>query len=432
MRFEDLELAPELMRGLEDVGFVDCTAIQELALPYSLDGEDIAGQAQTGTGKTACFLLTAFERLLESDVAPRPGQPRAICIAPTRELAVQIADDAEVLARHTDLKISTIYGGVSFDKQRRDLRGGIDLMIGTPGRVIDYLRRGEMKLDDCRIAVIDEADRMFDMGFIKDLRYIMRKLPPKNSRQTMLFSATLNFTVMELAYEFMNRPREIAVEPEHIVVDQIEQVLYHVGAHEKFQLLLGLIHKHEPKRAIVFCNRKVVVERIAHRLNGNGIDCAAIIGDMQQSSRLKVIERFKAGDLRVLIATDVASRGLHVDNVSHVFNYDVPQDPEDYVHRIGRTGRMGAAGNAVTLACEEYVLHLPPVEHYVGYKIAVGTLSDDLFAIDDSPPPPRRSYGRGRFGGRGGVRPGGGGRGGGGRGGGGGGGQRGRRNRSRR
>ena len=410
MRFEDLDLAPELMRGIEDIGFVECTPIQALALPHSLDGLDIAGQAQTGTGKTACFLLTAFERLLEDPRPPRQGRPRAICIAPTRELAVQIADDAVLLGRHTDLSFATMYGGVGYEQQRHALREGVDLVIGTPGRVIDFLRRREMKLDDCEIAIIDEADRMFDMGFVRDLRFIMSRLPDKYDRQTMLFSATLSYTVMELAYEYMNEAVELAVEPENIVVEGIRQFVYHVGRREKFELLLGLIRHEEPERAMVFCNRKVVTERVARRLQGNGIDCAAIIGDMQQATRLKVIDRFKSGDLRVLCATDVASRGLHVDGVTHVFNYDVPQDPEDYVHRIGRTGRMGAGGCAMTLACEEYVLGLAAVEKYVKSKIALGPLSDDLFAEDMSPPEPR-SYRRG--GGRGhgrGDRPGGGGR----------------------
>ena len=424
MRFDDLDLAPELMRGIEDAGFIDCTPIQELALPWTLDGDDVAGQAQTGTGKTACFLLTAFTRLLESNQAARPGHARSICVAPTRELALQIADDAEVLGRHTGLRISTIYGGVGYDKQRRDLRAGIDVLIGTPGRIIDFLRRRELRLDMCEIAVIDEADRMFDMGFIQDLRYIMRSLPPLEKRQVLLFSATLNFNVVDLAYRFMNNAREITIEPEKIVVDGIDATLFHVGKHEKFELMLGLFALDKPKRAIIFCNRKRTVERIAQRLCGNGIDARGLMGDMPQAKRQKVIDLFKDGKLSVLVATDVASRGIHVDDVTHVFNYDVPQDPEDYVHRIGRTGRMGATGRAYTLACEEYVLQLPALESFIGQKIEVGELNDNMFVDDQAPPPPRRER-RGRGGDRGG-------RGGRSGGSGGGGERRGRRRRGRR
>ncbi len=427
MRFEDFDLAPALMRGIEDAGFVECTPVQELALPWTLDGKDVAGQAQTGTGKTACFLLTAFTRLLESDQAARPGHARAICIAPTRELAVQIADDAEVLGRHTGLRISTIYGGVGYDRQRRDLRAGIDVLIGTPGRVIDFLRRRELRLDKCEIAVIDEADRMFDMGFIQDLRYILRAIPPKGNRQVLLFSATLKFSVVELAYKFMEDPKEIQIEPEQIVVQAIDATLFHVGKHEKFQLLLGLLALDNPSRSIVFCNRKRDVERVAERLRGNEYDARALMGDMPQRKRQQVIDQFKEGGLPILVATDVASRGLHVDDVSHVFNYDVPQDPEDYVHRIGRTGRMGAVGRAYTLACEEYVLQLPALESFLKDKIPVGVLNDQMFVEDISPPPARRHRGRGHRG-----RPGRGGGGGHGGGRGTGGGGRGRRRRGRR
>ncbi|MFT7624789.1 MAG: ATP-dependent RNA helicase RhlB [Myxococcota bacterium] len=419
MRFEDLDLAPELMRGIEDAGFVTCTPIQEQSLPWTLEGDDLAGQAQTGTGKTAAFLLTAFSALLSSGKKARSGHARAICVAPTRELAIQIADDAMQLGKYTGLKISTIYGGVPFEKQRRDIEEGIDLLIGTPGRINDFLRRRELRLDMAEVGIVDEADRMFDMGFIQDIRFILHKLPPKGERQLLLFSATMNMSVATMGYQFMVEPREVTIEPEQVVVDKIETVLYHVGGHEKFQLLLGLLDDEDPDRAIIFCNRKVVVERVAERLRGNDYDAAAIIGDLPQNQRQKVIERFKDGDLRILVATDVASRGLHVDNITHVFNYDVPQDPEDYVHRIGRTARAGAEGKAITLACEDYVLQLPAVEKFVGAKITVGHLTDDMFAIDESPPPPRRPRsGGGRGGPRGGGRSGGGGHGGGGGGGG--------------
>ncbi len=417
MRFEDLDLAPELMRGIEDAGFETCTPIQEMALPWTLDGDDLAGQAQTGTGKTACFLLTAFSRLLESNRPARPGHARAICVAPTRELALQIADDAIMLGKYTDMRISTIYGGVGFERQRRDIEAGIDLLIGTPGRINDFLRRRELRLDTAEIGIVDEADRMFDMGFIQDLRFILRKLPRKGERQLLLFSATMSLNVVQLGYQFMLEPREVTIEPEQVVVEKIDATLFHVGGHEKFELLLGLLDSEDPERAIVFCNTKAMVDQVARRLRGNDYDAKAIIGDLPQSKRQKVIDGFKDGKLRILVATDVASRGLHVDDVSHVFNYDVPQDPEDYVHRIGRTGRVGKEGRAYTLACERFVLQLPAVEKYIGHKIPVGKLTDDMFLEDRSPPPPpRRDRGGGRRGGRGGRRGGGGGRGGGGRG----------------
>ena len=394
MRFADLDLRPELRRGIEDAGFIDCSPIQALALPHSLDGADVAGQAQTGTGKTACFLLTIFTRLLQSNKAAHPGRPRAIVMAPTRELAVQIASDAMVLGRHTGLEMVTVYGGVGYEPQLRALRAGVDIVIGTPGRIIDYLKRRELKLDAVECTVIDEADRMFDMGFIMDIRFILRRLPPVGERQTMLFSATLSFRVMELAYEFMNNAIELSVEPERIVLDTISEVLYHVGAHEKFQLLLGLLRWEIPLRTIVFCNRKIDAERVSRRLVENGIGADLLSGDLPQSKRLEVITDYKRGDIPVLVATDVASRGLHVDDVTHVINYDVPQDPEDYVHRIGRTARMGAQGRAITLACEEYVYQLPAVEHFIGHKIPVERATAELFARDLVPEPPR--YGRGR------------------------------------
>ena len=400
MKFDDLDLAPEVMRGVRDAGFVECTPVQAQSLPWTLEGDDLAGQAQTGTGKTACFLITAFTRLLESEYVARPGRPRAICLAPTRELAVQIADDAVKLGRHTDLRFATIYGGVGFDKQRHAIRKGMDLCIATPGRFIDFLRRGEIVLSDCEIAVVDEADRMFDMGFINDLRYILRKLPKKADRQMLLFSATMSMRVRDLGYQFMQDPREVVIEPETVVVDAIDATLYHVGRTEKFSLLLGLYANHSPKKSIVFCNRKSTVERVAERLAGNGIKAGAIIGDMAQKKRQSVIEQFKTGDLKALVATDVASRGLHVDDVTHVFNYDVPQDPEDYVHRVGRTGRAGNSGTTIMLACEEYVLGLPALEKYVGHKIAVARHDDELLVEDKSPPPKRSARGRGRSGGR--------------------------------
>jgi ATP-dependent RNA helicase RhlB len=319
-------------------------------------------------------------------------------------LAVQIADDAAKLGRHTGLRFATIYGGVGFDKQRHAIRKGMDLCIATPGRFIDFLRRGEIDLSDCEVGIVDEADRMFDMGFINDLRYILRKMPRKTERQMLLFSATMSMRVRDLGYQFMQDPREVTIEPDTVVVDAIDATLYHVGRSEKFSLLLGLYAHHTPGKSIVFCNRKATVERVAERLAGNGIKAGAIIGDMAQKKRQSVIEKFKDGELTALVATDVASRGLHVDDVTHVFNYDVPQDPEDYVHRVGRTGRAGNSGTTVMLACEEYVLGLPALEKYVGHKIPVARHDDDFLVEDKSPPPKRSSRGRGRSRGRDAIR----------------------------
>jgi len=406
MLFENLKLPAAVQRGIDDAGFVECTSIQEQVLPWSLDGYDVAGQAQTGTGKTATFLLTVFARLLNNPRKLRDHRPRGLVIAPTRELAEQIADDANMLGKHTDLSIQTIYGGVGYNAQRRALEQGVDLVIGTPGRLIDYIKRGEIKLSECQAVVIDEADRMFDMGFIHDLRYILRRLSREPVPQMMLFSATLSFTVMDLAYEFMHEPREFQVEPEQVVVAQIEETVYHVGAHEKLELLLGLLRDENPSRCMVFCNTKAGVNRVCDVLVGNEHKAAMISGDLPQVKRQKTVDRYKAGEISVLVATDVASRGLHVDDVTHVVNYDVPQDPEDYVHRIGRTARMGAKGVAITLACERFVMQLPAVERYIKHKIPVGRLADDMFAKNKAPSRSsnrqnrRRSESRGKPGGQ--------------------------------
>jgi ATP-dependent RNA helicase RhlB len=400
MLFTELDLHPDIQAGLADAEFVTCTMVQERTLPASLAGEDVAVQAQTGTGKTACFLLTIFQRLLDRPKSVKPGKTRALVVAPTRELAVQINNDAVLLGKYTGLSTLTVFGGTGFQEQRERIHEGLDLVIGTPGRLIDYIKRRDLDLRECDIAVIDEADRLFDMGFIQDLRFLMGKLPRKDERQSMLFSATLNYTVMELAYAYMNNPLEVAVEAEQVLVDQVDEVLYHVGRRDKFNLLLGLLEAEKAQRSIIFCNRKIDVERVVHRLKGNGYEVGSLSGDLPQSARLKVIAQYKKGELPILVATDVAGRGLHIDDVTHVFNYDVPQDAEDYVHRIGRTARAGAFGRAITLACEEFVYHLPAVEKYIGHKVPVGTLSDDLFAEDRSPPfsrsrrgPKRRSEG---------------------------------------
>jgi ATP-dependent RNA helicase RhlB len=374
--FSSLPIAEPVMRGIEAVGFEVCTPIQAKSLPISLTGKDVAGQAQTGTGKTAAFLITVFTRLLKHP--ERKEGPRALIVAPTRELVVQILQDAQAIGEFTGLTFHAVYGGVDYAKQRETLRDGIDVLIGTPGRLIDYFKQRVYTLKLIEVLVIDEADRMFDMGFIADLRFMLRRLPPFDQRQSMLFSATLNWDVMELAYEHMNEPVKIAVEPEKVTADNVEHVLYHVGRHEKLPLLLGLLQREKPQRALCFVNTKREAEWLANRLEDNGHHAAALTGDLHQRLRLRVLREFKAGELPFLIATDVASRGLHIEGVTHVFNYDVPQDPEDYVHRIGRTARAGASGKAITLACESYVEALESIEGLIGFRLPSVQVEDDM------------------------------------------------------
>ena len=416
LTFSSLGLLPAVMQGIEDAGFDRCTPIQAQTLPIALTGKDVAGQAQTGTGKTAAFLVALFQNLLGNPPPPTRSKTgiRAICIAPTRELAVQIFNDAEVLGRHTGLKIAVVFGGVDYDKQRRELEGGVDVLVGTPGRIIDYYKQHVYDMRHAQVAVLDEADRMFDLGFIADIRYILRRLPAAEHRQSMLFSATLSQRVLELAYEHMNSPELVQIEPEKITADRVRQTIYYPAMNEKLPLLLGLLRQHDARRTMVFVNTKRMAERLEDVLRANGINAQALSGDVPQKKRLKFLADFHAGDLAVLIATDVASRGLHIPDVSHVFNYDVPQDAADYVHRIGRTARAGASGDAITFACEEYAVALPDVEKYIGRKIPYEPITPEIMAVDVVWPPRRvweprsgpggRSGGRGgdRFGGRGG------------------------------
>lgn len=380
--FESLPIPEPILRAIQEAGFTHCTPIQSKTLPISLSGKDVAGQAQTGTGKTAAFLITLLTRLLNNKSAPaREGQigPRALAIAPTRELARQIEKDAIQLGRHCGLRIVCVYGGCDYEKQKNLIKNGVDILIGTPGRLLDYYKQKFFSLKLIEVLVVDEADRMFDMGFISDLRYIFRNTTPYNKRLTMLFSATLNHRVMELCYEHMNNPERVAIEPEKAVVDLIKQVLYHVGRHEKFSLLLGLLKQEAGEKVLIFCNTKHEAEKLEARLRYNDYDAGLISGDLPQNARIRILEKFQSGDLYILIATDVASRGLHISDITHVINYDVPQDAEDYVHRIGRTARAGAKGDAITLCCENYAEHLERVEDYIRTKIPVVWPDDALF-----------------------------------------------------
>ena len=386
MEFSTLDLPEAVMQGIRDAGFVTATPIQEAALPLALRGKDVAGQSQTGTGKTAAFLISAFTRLIR-DSEPRSGhgsEPRVLIIAPTRELVVQIESDARLLGQHTPFRIQAVYGGIDYNKQRESLAAGCDVLVGTPGRLIDYLKQHIWSTRRVEVLVIDEADRMFDMGFIADLRFILRRLPPPERRQSFLFSATLSFRVLELTWEFMNNPAQITIMPQQKTAERVEQTLYHVGREEKFPLLLGLMRR-EGDRFLIFSNTREEARRLEDRLIRNGWDARAITGDVDQKRRLKIMNDFKEGVLPVLVATDVASRGLHIEAVSHVINWDLPQDPEDYVHRIGRTARAGAAGRAVGLVDEASALNLEGIEKFIGQKIPVEWAEDDLFVAEIRP-----------------------------------------------
>ena len=377
-RFDSFDLAAEVRAGIEGAGFTRCTPIQEKVLPLTLAGRDVAGQAQTGTGKTAAFLITIFTRLLVHGRPGRPAAPRALVIAPTRELVVQITADARLLGHATPFTIHAVYGGIDYRKQRADVQAGVDVLIGTPGRLIDYFKQRVYDLRSVEILVIDEADRMFDMGFIKDLRYLLRQLPSYDRRQSMLFSATLTHDVMELAYVFMNDAVRVSVTPEQVTAEKVEHLVYHVGVHEKMPLLLGLLRRESDARVLVFVNMRRSAERLVRTLEANGFTAAAITGDVDQRRRLKVLTDFKEGRLPILVATDVASRGLHIEGVTHVVNYDLPLDAEDYVHRVGRTARAGASGRAISLACEDYVEGLEPIERYIGFKLPFEVPEDDM------------------------------------------------------
>ncbi|MBW2107775.1 MAG: DEAD/DEAH box helicase [Deltaproteobacteria bacterium] len=394
LRFTDLDLPESVIKGIRDAGFEVCTPIQTLSLPITLQGKDIAAQAQTGTGKTATFLITIFSRLL-TDRRRKPAGPRALVIAPTRELALQICEEAKLLGAHTGLEVLAVFGGVDYQKQEKALRQGPDIVVATPGRLIDYLKQKVFRPGNIRIVVIDEADRLFDMGFLKDLRYLLRRLPAYNKRQSMLFSATLSYAVMELAYEHMNNAQEVFASPQKITVEEIDQVLFHVGNPVKFNLLLGILKREPWHRILIFCNTRTGVEMLARRLQGNGLPAVGITGTVHQKKRLKIMQRFKAGEVKILVATDVASRGIHVEDIDIVINYDIPQDPEDYVHRIGRTGRAGKTGRAITLACETYVYHLEAVESLIREKIKVLWAEEDWYEPDRSRPhKPRRRKAR--------------------------------------
>ena len=370
--FSNFDLHPSLLAGLEAAGFSRCTPIQAMTLPLTLQGRDVAGQAQTGTGKTLAFLVTVINRLMTHPALAdrKPEDPRALILAPTRELAIQIHKDAVKLGTELGLKFALVYGGVDYDKQRELLQRGADVIIATPGRLIDYVKQHKVvSLHACEICVLDEADRMFDLGFIKDIRFLLRRMPERTTRQTLLFSATLSHRVLELAYEHMNEPEKLVVETEHITAARVRQRLYYPADEEKLPLLIGLLSRSEGARTLVFVNTKAFVERVARALEKAGYRVGVLSGDVPQKKRESLLKKFQGGQLELLVATDVAARGLHIDGVSHVYNYDLPFDAEDYVHRIGRTARLGAEGDAISFACERYGMSLPDIEAYIDQKI---------------------------------------------------------------
>ncbi len=379
--FSSFDLQPALVAGLEGAGFTRCTPIQALTLPVALPGGDVAGQAQTGTGKTLAFLVAVCNRLLTRPALAdrKPEDPRALILAPTRELAIQIHKDAMKFTAETGLRFALVYGGVDYDKQRELLQQGVDVIIATPGRLIDYVKQHKVvSLHACEVCVLDEADRMFDLGFIKDIRFLLRRMPERTTRQTLLFSATLSHRVLELAYEHMNEPQKLVVETESITADRVRQRIYFPADEEKLPLLIGLLSRSEGARTMVFVNTKVFVERVARALEKAGYRVGVLSGDVPQKKRESLLKRFQAGQLEVLVATDVAARGLHIDGIKYVYNYDLPFDAEDYVHRIGRTARLGEEGDAISFACERYAMGLPDIEAYIEQKIPVEAVTSEL------------------------------------------------------
>ncbi len=394
-RFTNLELSSTILKGLKDAGFEQCSPIQDKSLPIALRDRDVAGQAQTGTGKTASFLLAAFQRLL-NDNSEKKKYPRAIILAPTRELAIQIHKDALLLGKHLGFNLALIYGGTDYQKQLKAVQGNVDIIIATPGRIIDFYRQKAFSLDNIQVMVLDEADRMFDLGFIKDIRYLLNRMPAPEKRLNMLFSATLSFKVSELAYEHMYQPVMVKIETEEVTSESINQFAFCPANEQKIPLLIGLLNSHKPERSIVFVNTKRSAEKLADYLAANGHQTALLSGDVPQEKRQRLLADFQASKVTIMIATDVAARGLHIPDVSHVFNFDLPQDAEDYVHRIGRTARFGAKGEAISFICEEYAYSMPDIENYINQKVPVHKVTEDLLPELTKPAPrprvPRKQY----------------------------------------
>lgn len=381
MNFTELNLEPRLLQGIADRGYTEMTSVQEKTLAQTLRGRDVSVQSQTGTGKTAAFLITLFDRMLKDTAAQRK---KALIITPTRELAVQIEKEARLLNRHLNFSIVCLYGGVRYEGQLSALKKGVDIIIGTPGRLLDFCRKGQLNLKQVGILVIDEADRLLDMGFLPDIKMLLQNMLPRNNRQNMMFSATLNRISQRIASEHMNHPVSIDINPEQLTVDTVSQELYHVYSHIKLNLMLGLLKAQSPKNALIFTNMRHTASKLSRKLQHNGLFSQHLTGDLPQNQRLKIIEGFKAGKFPLLVATDVAARGLQIDNLDMVINYDLPQDCENYVHRIGRTARAGNTGKAITLASEGTARQLDAIESFIGMKIPALEADIDLFTRDKS------------------------------------------------
>jgi len=397
-RFHDFDLPTEILHAVADLNFQYCTPIQSMSLEHALAGKNVAGRAQTGTGKTAAFLVAILTRYLRTPEARQRqgGTPRALVIAPTRELVIQICKDADALGKYCELRSLAVYGGMDYDRQKQELRDApVDLLVATPGRLLDFVRSHVIDLSKVDTLVIDEADRMLDMGFIPDVRSIMSRLPQKDKRCTMLYSATLTDDVMRLASQWMEAPVRVEVESEQVPTETIKQIVYVVTAREKFTVLFNHIQQYPDSRILVFCNRRTTTEDVAHSLSRRGIKCETLSGDVNQNRRLRVLEDFREGKVRLVIATDVAGRGLHVDNIGFVINFDFPYEPEDYVHRIGRTGRAGQCGTAISFADEDESFTIPGIEKLIGEELKCTVLKNDDSLLTALPAPERGNRGGG-------------------------------------
>ncbi|MGD8834722.1 MAG: DEAD/DEAH box helicase [Desulfobacteraceae bacterium] len=394
-RFHDFQLPNSLMHAIADLGFQYCTPIQAEILPSTLEGKDATGRAQTGTGKTAAFLITVLTRMLRKPASAKrkPGLPRVLVLGPTRELVMQIGDEAKALAKYTPFNIVNVFGGMDYEKQRRQLsRGKTDIVVATPGRLLDFKRSKDIDLREVEVVIIDEADRMLDMGFIPDVRKIIYSTPHKTKRQTMLFSATLTPEVSRLAEQWTRSPITVEIEPEQVAVDTVEQLVYIVTSEEKLALLYNILTQKKLDRVIVFCNRKDETRRLADLLTRYNINCAILSGDIRQQTRVRTLDNFKAGKIRVLVATDVAGRGIHIEGMDHVINYTLPRDPEDYVHRIGRTGRAGSVGTSISFADEDDSFNIPAMEELLGKQLpCIYPEQEWLAPLPPPPPKPKKA-----------------------------------------
>jgi len=398
-RFHDFDLSDPLLHAISVLGFEYCTPIQAEILPISLSGKDVSGRSQTGTGKTAAFLITVITRMLNNPIQGKrkPGTPRILVLAPTRELVLQISEEARHLSKYTDIKTISVFGGMDYEKQKKQLSSdAVDIVVATPGRLLDFQRRRDISLKKIEILIIDEADRMLDMGFIPDVKNIIYSTPAKEKRQTMLFSATLTGEITRLASQWTHNSVIVEIEPEQITVETVDQVVYIVTTIDKFALLFNIIHRQNLKRALIFCNRRDEVRGLAKMLTRHGINCSTLSGDIPQKKRIRRLEAFKAGNIRVLVATDVAGRGIHIEGMDHVINFMLPHDPEDYVHRIGRTGRAGASGTSVSFADEKDAFYIPAIEAFIEQKLSCIEPKEEWLTMPE--PMPERKKRRSRRG----------------------------------